>query len=115
MLNTQINAINPHQIFRIDKFVVPDSAHKEFMDRVQSIHKFLQTMPGFVQDSILEQTGGPGEFNVVTIVVWDSEESVEGARQAATAHYAETGFTPQEIMTRLGIKADLAFYRQTEF
>jgi heme-degrading monooxygenase HmoA len=99
-------------IYRVDKFVVPDDARDEFMDRVRGIHAFLRTLPGFVQDSLLEQTGGPGEFNIVTIAVWDGAESFENAREAAAARYRETGFDPQETIARLGIRADLATYKQ---
>jgi heme-degrading monooxygenase HmoA len=69
-------------IYRIDKFKVPSSARKEFIDRVHKSHEFLRTLPGFVQDCALEQTGGPGEFNFITIVIWNSMRSIEAAREA---------------------------------
>ena len=111
-MSTPKSTTESRQIFRIDKFVVPNSARQEFMDRIYSINEFLRTLPGFIQDSILEQIGGPGEFNFVTIAIWDSPESVETARRLATVRYEEIGFNPQEFLARLGIKADLANYRQ---
>lgn len=100
------------RIYRIDKFNVPGSARQEFVDRVNNIHEFLRTLPGFIQDSVLEQTGGPGEFNFITIVIWEGMEAIEAARKAVTARYEEIGFNPQELIARLGIKADLATYQQ---
>jgi heme-degrading monooxygenase HmoA len=102
------------RIYRIDKFNVPSSARKEFIDKVHSTHELLRTLPGFIQDNVLEQIGGPGEFNFVTIVIWDSTESIEAARKAVMAKREQNGFDPQDMYARLGIKADLANYRQID-
>lgn len=104
----------PQQIYRIDKFAVPDSARREFIENVRSTHEFLRTLPGFIQDSVLEKTGGPGEFNFVTIAVWHSAEAIEGAKDAVKYRHEELGFSPQEMFARLGIKADLVNYRQID-
>ena len=60
----------------------------------------------------MEQIGGPGEFKLTTIFIWNSMESIEAARKAVTTKYEETGFNPQEMYSRLGIKADLANYQE---
>jgi heme-degrading monooxygenase HmoA len=115
--------LNPHthgsssesgRVYRIDKFNVPSSARKEFVDKVHSTHELLRILPGFIQDNVLEQIGGSGKFNFVTIVIWDSTESMEAARNAVMAKREETGFNPQEMFARLGIKADLANYKQID-
>ena len=111
-MSTHESANELRRIYRIDKFKVPSSAHKEFIDRVHNSHEFLRTLPGFIQDYVLEQTGGPGEFNFVTIVIWNSMESIEAAREAVKAKYEESGFNPQEMFAKLGIKADLANYQE---
>jgi len=67
-----------------------------------------------VQDSVLEKTGGPGEFNFVTIAVWESAEAIEAAREAVAAWHEESGFSPHETFARLGIKADLVNYEQID-
>jgi heme-degrading monooxygenase HmoA len=56
------------RIYRVDKFVVPDRAREEFLHKVRRTHELRRTLPGFLQDFVLEQSSGPGEFNVVTIV-----------------------------------------------
>ena len=111
-MSTHESANELRRIYRIDKFKVPSSARKEFIDRVHKSHEFLRTLPGFIQDYVLEQTGGPGEFNFVTIVIWNSMESIEAAREAVKAKYEEIGFNPQEMFAKLGIKADLANYQE---
>ncbi len=100
------------RIYRVDKFVVPDHAREEFVSNVQKTHELLRTLPGFIQDFVLEQSSGPGEFNFVTMVEWDSVKSIENAKAAVMALHAQTNFNPQEMFARLGIKADLANYRQ---
>jgi hypothetical protein len=102
----------PQSIFRVDKFVVPSSVREDFLDRVRRTHAFLKAQPGFVQDFVLEQFSGPGEFNVVTSVEWASQEAFENASAVVTARYREMNFNPQETLARLGIKADLANYKR---
>ena len=108
-----IKAINRSgQVYRIDKFKVPESAQDEFIQKVQVTHEFIKAQPGFIQDFIFEQTGGPGEFNFVTVVIWESAEVLDAAKRAVMTKQAEIGFKPAEIFDRLGIEADLAYYSQ---
>jgi heme-degrading monooxygenase HmoA len=102
------------RIYRVDKFVVPNQARGEFLTKVRETHALLNTQPGFIQDLVLEQPAGPGEFNLVTLVEWDSAQAVENARAAVLAMRQRTGFDPQEMFARLGIRADLANYRRID-
>ena|SRR6201984_3429652 len=77
-------------------------------------HEVLRTQPGFVRDSILEQASGPGEFNFVTIVEWENGDFFECARQAVAALHRKTNFGPHELITRLGIRVDIANYKRVE-
>jgi heme-degrading monooxygenase HmoA len=101
----------PDRIYRVDKFVVPHGAREEFLDKARRTHALLKAQPGFLQDFVLEQSSGPGEFNFVTIVEWASQEAVENARTAVQALHREMNFNAQELSARTGIKADLANYR----
>ncbi|MFN8457522.1 MAG: antibiotic biosynthesis monooxygenase family protein [Anaerolineae bacterium] len=105
---------HPGQLYRIDKFKVPPTARAEFLQKVQLTHAVLKTQPGFIQDFIFEQIGGPGEFNFVTVAVWESAEAMGVARQAVITTHQEIGFKPAEMFERLGIKADVANYTQLE-
>jgi|SRR5271166_3505401 len=101
-------------VYRVDKFLVPDHAREEFLARVQATHAVLRAQAGFVGDAILEQTSGPGEFNFVTIVRWENAEAMEPARQAVTALHEKMQFKPREMMARLGIRADIANYKDVD-
>jgi heme-degrading monooxygenase HmoA len=102
------------RIYRVDKFAVPSGARQEFLDKARRTHSLLKAQPGFVQDFILEQSSGPGEFNFVTIVEWASQEAIENARSAVLVLHREMNFNPQELFARFGIKADLANYKRLE-
>jgi heme-degrading monooxygenase HmoA len=99
----------PH-IYRVDKFVVPAAARQEFLGKVRSTHQLLKAQPGFVRDVVLEQSSGPGKFNFVTMVEWQSQSAMEAAKVAVMAVHAKSGFSSQAMFARLGIEADIADY-----
>ena len=103
-----------NHIYRVDKFVVSDSAREEFLSRAHAIRDVLRRQEGFVGDRYLEKIAGPGEFNIVTIAEWKSQEHIEAAKSAVAALLKQTGFDPEEMYQRLGIRADIAFYKQTD-
>ncbi len=101
-------------VYRVDKFVVPNSARDEFLSRVKATHDVLRKQTGFVRDNLLEQFAGPGEFNFVTVVEWESQAHIEEARSAVVAMQKQSNFNPQEMFQHLGIKADIANYKQID-
>jgi heme-degrading monooxygenase HmoA len=102
------------KIYRVDKFVVPSTARKEFLDKVRRTHAVLKAQPGFLQDFVLEQASGPGEFNFVTMVEWASQEAVEKAGAAVAALHRGMNFDAKELFARTGIRADIANYTLLE-
>ena len=99
-------------VYRVDKFAVPQEAREEFVARVVETHEVLRRQPGFVRDLLLEQESGPGEFNLVTMVEWQSQDAIDRARPVVRAMHESRGFDPQALMKRLGIRADIANYRR---
>jgi heme-degrading monooxygenase HmoA len=97
-------------VYRIDKFRVPRGARAEFLARVRSTHDLLRSLPGCTRDCLLEQQGGPGSFNFVTVVVWENSGAMESARKTVAARHQEAGFDPNAFLARLEIEADLASY-----
>lgn len=109
-LNLGVRGMKTESIFRVDKFAVPAQSRDAFMARLQVTHKTLGAADGCVQNLVLEQVSGAGEFNVVTIVEWRDTAAYENARQAAQQRQKENGFDPQSYFRELGIKADLGNY-----
>jgi hypothetical protein len=103
---------NDKPFYRIDRFVVPDTARGEFLGRVRMTHDVLRQQPGFIRDALLEHPGeAPGESIILTIAEWRNQAVTEGARAAVAALHIRENFNPQELMARLGIKAELGNYR----
>lgn len=100
-------------VYRIDKFVVPETAREEFWQHVHRTHRILRSQPGFLEDTLLEQHSGPGRFNAVTIIRWSSADDLPAARAAAEAGHRAAGFEPAEFFDRAGIEADVANYVET--
>ncbi|MBA1142158.1 antibiotic biosynthesis monooxygenase [Mesorhizobium neociceri] len=99
-------------VFRVDKFVVPVEARQEILTKVRMTHELLRQQQGFVQDFLLEQFSGPGEFNLVTIVEWESQAAVDRVVPIVKAAHERVAFNPQETIARLGVKADIANYQR---
>jgi heme-degrading monooxygenase HmoA len=96
--------------YRVDKFVVPAQAREEFLKAAAEAHALLQAQEGFVRGYILDQQSGPGTFNVVTFVEWESQAVVERVSAFVTQLYREKGYDPAERLRRLGITQDVGIY-----
>jgi hypothetical protein len=97
-------------VYRIDAFAVPSSARDAFLDRVRKIQAMLQPLDGCRQNLVLTGSDGPGHFDVVTLVEWESEAAMASARQAVRERYEVEGFDPAVFMASLGVKAELGVY-----
>lgn len=98
-------------VYRVDKFIVPETAKEEFLAKVHATHAVLRSLPGFKRDVVLEQLSGPGHYNYVTLVEWSDAAVMEAAKAEVQKSHAKNNFNPQEMFARLGIKADLGNYR----
>jgi len=103
-----------HNIYRVDKFIVPEAARDEFLQAVRHTHELLRKQPGFQWDHLLEQQSGPGSFNIVTVAVWENDEAMAGASAAIRADRERTGFDPNSLMKRLNVTPDLGNYRELD-
>ena len=107
-----MNQDKSQRVYRVDKFMVPEEARIEFMEKIKPTHDLLKAQPGFIQDFVLEQSAGPGKFNFVTLVEWEDEAVMAQARTAVAALHQQMNFNPQEMFAQLGIEADLANYHR---
>ena len=102
------------RVYRLDRFVVPHAAREEFLIRVGQTHEILRKQWGFVQDFLLERPGEDGATIIVTMVEWDSQETVDRVVPIVQAAHREMGFSPKETIARLGVTAELGIYRAIE-
>ena len=111
-LSNQIDAGG--RVYRLDRFVVPKSGRDEFLMRVGQTHEILRRQQGFVQDFLLERPGDDGATVVVTMVEWDSPETVDRVVPIVKAEHWNMGFNPKETIARLGVTAELGIYQSVE-
>jgi len=96
-------------VFRIDKFAVPADAMPAFLRRLRWIDQALAALPGCRQNRVMTERSG-SEFNVATLVEWESSEAMAAARAQISRRYAEEGFDPTDFMKRLGVRADMGLF-----
>jgi heme-degrading monooxygenase HmoA len=99
------------QLF-IDRFVIPQEAEAEFMDRMAINRNFIKDIPGFIKDEAYRRTDEQGNLVCITIAAWASEDALENARTLVQAEYQRQGFNPPAMMERLGIRMERALYHR---
>jgi len=113
-ITTTTSAVSPStlsaSLFRIDKFIVPPASMPAFLARLRHVMGQLGSLPGCRQNLVLTQSGGPGEFNVVTLVEWANAEAMGQARVAMEAFHAQEGFDTEAFRKQLGIRVDQGTY-----
>ncbi len=103
------------EIFRVDKFIVPDKSRERFLGMVEQTHEVLRNQEGFVRDVVLEKETGPGVYNIVTVVQWTDERYLPGAVEAVARRHAELDFDRNTAITEMDVTPDLGNYRRVEF
>jgi heme-degrading monooxygenase HmoA len=99
------------QLIFIDRFVVPNTAKAEFLERMKINRDFIKTLPGFIDDSAYEQAGETESYYVTT-AIWRDQQAIQMARAAVTAEYEREGFNPPEFMKKLNIKMERGVYKK---
>ena len=98
------------KFYRLDKFIVPESARAEFLPRVHATQEFVRTLPGFLQHFALEHNPGGGVRHYVTLAEWEDAAAIDVARAAIQGWHAANHFDPQELCDRLGIQVERTNY-----
>jgi len=99
----------------IDQFLVPESAVREFLEKVHFSANIVKARPGFVEGYVYQRPADDGCVNVITTAVWASESAMEEARKSIAAEFATIGFNPPETMQRLGVKMQRGTYRRSPY
>jgi len=109
-MSNDFASLSSTSLFRIDKFVVPAAVRPAFIAQMQHIQARLRTLPGCLRTSVLDQTGGSGEFNVLTLVEWADQAAVTAATGVVQKMLADEGFDPIAFTRDAGVRADQGFY-----
>ncbi|GGY61079.1 hypothetical protein GCM10011613_00540 [Cellvibrio zantedeschiae] len=103
--------VNDQLRLRVDKFVVPEAVHQQFVEKMKYLQQTLRRLPGCKSANVLSKTEGAGEYNVITLVEWENEAAIADAFSVMQQKFAEEKFDPKEFTRALGVKADLGFYK----
>jgi heme-degrading monooxygenase HmoA len=96
--------------YRIDTFAVPDHSRHEFEATANGILNLLRRQPGCVQAQWFEKVGGPGRFDVVTVVEWDDMSRQDAVREVVQRYCETKNLSLEELSTRLQVEESKAVY-----
>ena len=115
VLPADLSALTIHNdhIRFIDKFIVPASATKAFVERSIIARDFLRKLEGFIEDAAYERIDENGNLVFISIAVWKDMQSMTNAKEAVQAEYKKQGFNPAEFMQSLAITIDRGLYKRT--
>ncbi|HZG92109.1 MAG TPA: haloalkane dehalogenase [Pseudonocardia sp.] len=103
----------PGEVYRLDRFAVPDAALAQFLDGVHRTHRDLAGLPGFRYDLLLEGTSEAGRTPVATVVAWADRAAYDAAVEVIGRSQRAAGASPQQTFDRLGVEAELGTYLPT--
>jgi heme-degrading monooxygenase HmoA len=112
------NRVNGRETGRkvlIDKFFIPKEAKTEFVTRMKLNRDFIKNVPGFAGDHVYEQTDENGDFILVTVATWQSDEALKNAKEAVQREYQRINFNPPEMLNRLHIRMERDIYSELEY
>ena len=101
------------QLF-IDRFIVPQAAKAEFMERMAINRNMIKKLPGFIRDEAYVRDDEQGQLLCITIAVWESEAALKAARESVQAEYQRQGFNLPAMLERLGIQMERGQFRKLE-
>ena len=112
------NRVNGRETGRkvlIDKFFIPRESKTEFVNRMKLNRDFIKNLPGFVGDHVYEHTDENGDFILVTVATWQSDEALNNAKEAVQREYQRINFNPPEMLNRLHIRMEREIYSELEY
>jgi hypothetical protein len=102
------------EIFTVDKFVVPAHAREEFLGKVHATHMLFSGLSLALCEMPSWNNRRRQANSFVTIVEWENSGATDGARKAVAASHQKINFDAQAMISRPGIRADIANYKRVE-
>ena len=111
----QVNDVETGRKVLIDKFFIPGESKTEFVTRMKLNRDFIKNLPGFAGDKVYEHTDEDGNFILVTVATWQSNEALNKAKEAVQREYQRINFNPPEMLNRLHIRMEREIYSELEY
>ncbi len=103
------------EVVSIDLFIVPMESEKVFREESDMVRRIIKSVPGLVEGFFYERTSGDGEYNFITMAVWESEETFSNAGKAVWTEFQKIGFNPQQAHDRLRVNRIQSVYKRTAY
>ncbi|MEM9532727.1 MAG: antibiotic biosynthesis monooxygenase family protein [Pseudomonadota bacterium] len=94
----------------INRFRVPPDVVDKFLAEFERHRSLLSAHDGFLHGTLYKENTGVGRFSFVNVAVWKSQKTLEAARSAMGASYAERNTRPDSIYRELGVELDIGCY-----
>lgn len=104
---------HPHRVFRIDRFVVPDTSRADLEAAMTRNMAFISTLPGFRGHVVVERRRDATTTELVTIAGWEDRAALERAIAEVRAYYQREGFDMRATLERWGVTMERADYDTT--
>jgi len=96
----------------IDKFFVPGNSIEEFSQRMNYNRSFIKKLSGFIKDEVYQQIDEEGNLTIITVAIWENQESLSNAKNAVQAEYKRIDFNPADFYQRLNIIMERGIYNE---
>lgn len=110
IIPNKIIPINENAVYFVDKFFVPKTSIDEFAKQMKYNQGFIANLTGFIKKEAIQKTDSLGNLTIITIVVWESQDKLDEAKQSVQTEFKRIGFNPAEFYHRLSIKMEREIY-----
>ena len=101
-------------VYFVDKFFVPKTSIADFTRQLKYNRAFIINLSGYIRGDAFEKTDSDGNFTIMTIAVWESQDKLNEAKQSIQSEFKRIGFNPIEFYQRLNIKMEREQYEALE-
>ncbi|MDQ1096647.1 MULTISPECIES: ester cyclase [Chryseobacterium] len=98
------NAPKKDWVYFVDEFEVPAKSYEAFKSKLEDNRKLIQKLKGFVKDEVIVNTDQSDRLTIMTIAIWENEQSLEEAKKTVQSEYESIHFNPAVFNKQLNIK-----------
>jgi predicted ester cyclase/heme-degrading monooxygenase HmoA len=105
-----ITPISEIAVYFVDNFFVPKTSIDEFTKQMKYNQDFIANLSGYIKREAVQKADSLGNLTIITIVVWESQDKLDEAKQSVQTEFKRIGFNPAEFYKRLNIKMEREIY-----
>lgn len=106
----QKNTIKHDWVYFVDEFEISQKAYEKFKEKLDYNRIFIKKLNGFVRDEVIMKTNSSNNITIMTIAIWENEQSLIEAKKSVQEEYKRINFNPTEFNKNLNIKMKRDIY-----